>query len=89
MCEEIVDDARWTHDHPKGSGKLKNKNENLTIQIFATSIFNIRYKAMIFFCIKTTKHLDIRRDIKKFSPVGCCTDKRQKSRGTVKIRFTG
>ena len=28
-------------------------------------IFNIRFKAMIFFCIKTTKHLDIRRDMKK------------------------
>ena len=33
---------------------------------------------MIFFCINTTKHLDIRRDMKKFSPVGCCIDKRQK-----------
>ena len=43
---------------------------------------------MIFFCIKTTKHLDIHRDMKKFSQVGCI-DKRQKSRGTVKIRFTG
>ena len=27
---------------------------------------------MVSFCIKTTKHLDIRRDVKKFSPVGCC-----------------
>ena len=27
--------------------------------------------------------------MKKFSPVGCCIDKRQKSRGTVKINFTG
>ena len=27
--------------------------------------------------------------MKKFSPVGCCIDKRQKSRGTVKIRITG
>ena len=27
--------------------------------------------------------------MKKFSPVGCCIDKRQKSRGTIKIRFTG
>ena len=44
---------------------------------------------MTFFCIKTTKRLDIRRDTDKFSPVGCCIDKRQKSRGTVKIRFTG
>ena len=44
---------------------------------------------MIFFCIKTTKHLDIRKDMKKFSLVGCCIDKRQKSRGTIKIRFTG
>ena len=43
---------------------------------------------MIFF-IQTTKHLDIRRDMKKISPVGCCIDKRKKSRGTVKIRFTG
>ena len=42
-----------------------------------------------FFCIKTTQHLDIRRDMKQFSPVGCCIDKRQKSRGTVKIIFTG
>ena len=42
-----------------------------------------------FFIIKTTKHIDIRRDMKKFSPVGCCIEKRQKSRGTVKIRFTG
>ena len=32
---------------------------------------------MIFVCIKTTKHLDIRRDMKTFSPVGCCIDKRQ------------
>ena len=39
------------------------------------------------FCIKTTKHLDIRRDMKEFSLVGCCIDKRQKSRGIVKIRF--
>ena len=37
---------------------------------------------MIFFCTKTTKHLDIRRDMKKILPVGCCIDKRQKSRGT-------
>ena len=44
---------------------------------------------IFFFCIKTTKHLDIRRDMKKFTPVGCCIDKRQKSRGNVKIRFTG
>ena len=44
---------------------------------------------MIFFSIKTTKHLDIRRDMKKFSPVGCCIDKLQKSGGTVKIRVTG
>ena len=45
---------------------------------------------MMFFCIKTTKHLDIRRDMKKkISPLGCCIDKRQKSQGTVKIRFTG
>ena len=44
---------------------------------------------MIFFYIKTTKHLDIGRDMKNFSAVGCCIDKRQKSRGTVKIRFTG
>ena len=44
---------------------------------------------MIFFCIKSTKHLGIRRDMKKFSPVGCYIDKRQKSLGTVKIRFTG
>ena len=44
---------------------------------------------MISFCIKTTKHLHIRRDMKKFSPVGYCIDKRQKSLGTVKIRFTG
>ena len=43
---------------------------------------------MTFFFIKTTKHLDIRRYMKKFSLVGCCIDKRQKSRGTVKIRFT-
>ena len=44
---------------------------------------------MIFFCIKTTKHLDIPRDMKQFSPLGCCIDKHQKSRRTVKIRFTG
>ena len=44
---------------------------------------------LVFFCIKTTKHLDIRRDMKKFSLVGCCIDKRQKSWGTVKIRYTG
>ena len=44
---------------------------------------------MIFFCIKTTKHLDIHRDMNKFSPVGCCIDKRKKSRGTVKMRLTG
>ena len=44
---------------------------------------------IFFFCIKTTKHLDIRRDMKKISPAGCCIDKLQKSRGTVKIRFTG
>ena len=25
--------------------------------------------------------------MKKFSPIGCCIDKRQKSSGTVKIRF--
>ena len=36
---------------------------------------------MIFFFIKTTKHLDIRRDMKKFSPVGCSIDKRQKKSG--------
>ena len=46
-----------------------------------------------FFFINTTehieKHLDIRRDMKQFSPLGCCIDERQKSRGTVKIRFTG
>ena len=33
--------------------------------------------------------MDIRRDMKNFSPVGCCIDKRQKIRGTVKIKFTG
>ena len=33
---------------------------------------------MISFRIKTTKHLDIRRDMNKFSPVVCCIDKRQK-----------
>ena len=44
---------------------------------------------MIIVCIKTKKHLDIRRDMKKFSPVGCCIDKHQTSRGTVKVRFTG
>ena len=39
---------------------------------------------MFFFGIKTTKHLDIRRDMKKKnSSVGCCIDKRQKSWGTV------
>ena len=42
-----------------------------------------------FFCIKTKKDLDICRDIKKFSLVGCCIDKHQTSRGAVKIRFTG
>ena len=36
---------------------------------------------MVFFCIKTTKHLDIHRDMKKFSPVDCCIDKRQKKSG--------
>ena len=36
---------------------------------------------MIFFFIKTTKHLDIRRDVKKFSPVGCCIDKLKKNSG--------
>ena len=44
---------------------------------------------IFFFCTKTTTHLDIRRDVKKFSPVGYCIDKRQKSWGTIKIRFTG
>ena len=29
------------------------------------------------------------RDMKKLSLIGCFIDKRQKSRGTVKIRFTG
>ena len=43
---------------------------------------------MIFF-IKTAKHLDIRRDMKKFSPVRCCIDKRHKSWCTIKISFTG
>ena len=56
---------------------------------FFDQIFNIRYKAMIFFfCIKTTKQLDIRRDMKIFSTVGCCIDKHQKSRVAIKIRFT-
>ena len=41
------------------------------------------------FCIKTRKHLDIRRDMKKFSLVGCCIDKHQTNWGTVKIRFAG
>ena len=44
---------------------------------------------MVFFFIKTKKHLDIRRDMKKFLLVGCCIDKHQTNRGTVKIRFTG
>ena len=44
---------------------------------------------MIFFALRPQKHPDIRRDMKTFSPVGCCIDKRQKSRGTIKIRFTG
>ena len=35
---------------------------------------------MIFFFIKTTKHLDIRRE-KKFLLVGCCIDKRKKKSG--------
>ena len=50
---------------------------------FWDQIFNIRYKAMIFFffCIKTTKHLDIRRDRNKFSPVGCCIDQMSKKSG--------
>ena len=56
---------------------------------FCDQIFKIIYKAMNFFCIKTTKHLDIRKDIKKIPPVGYCIDKSKKSRGTVKIRFTG
>ena len=34
-----------------------------------------------FFSIKTTQHLDIRRDMKKFSSVGCCIDKRKKKSG--------
>ena len=41
-----------------------------------------------FFFIKTTKHLDIRKDMKKFSTVDCCIDKGKKSRGTVKVKFT-
>ena len=47
---------------------------------------------MGFFCIKTTRHLDIRRDKKKkkkILPVDCCIDIPKKSRGIVKIRFTG
>ena len=66
---------------------ILSKNENLTLRIFATkfSILDIR-KYFFFFALR---HLDIGRDMKKFSPVGCCIDKRQKSRGTVKIRFTG
>ena len=42
--------------------------------------------------IKTTKHPDIRRDMKKKKNLTGrfgCIDKHQKSRGTVKIRFTG
>ena len=36
---------------------------------------------MIFFCNKTTKHLNIRRDMKtKFSRVGCCIDKHEKKK---------
>ena len=43
---------------------------------------------MVFFALRPKKHLDIRRDRKKFSLVGCCIDKHQTNRGTVKIRFT-
>ena len=49
---------------------------------------------MIFFIFitirqkKKKKNLDIRRDMKKIL-VGCCIDKNQTNRGTVKIRFTG
>ena len=42
---------------------------------------------MLFFALRPKKHLDIRRDMKKFLPVGCCIDRRQKSRGSVKIRL--
>ena len=74
-----------------GHGIYTEQKRKLDTPNFCDQTFNIRYKAMIFFFffIKTTKHLDIRRDMKKFSPVGCCIDKRQRSRGTVKIRFTG
>ena len=72
------------------TGKYTEQKWKLDTLNFCDQIFNIRYEAMIpFFCINTTKHLDIRRDIKKISPVGCCIDKLKKESGYVKIRFTG
>ena len=56
----------WSRSHHL-DGCILSKNENLTLRIFAIK-FSILDIGNDFFSMKTIKHLDIRRDMKNFSP---------------------